>query len=805
MREVSTLLVLVFIFSMGFACSGNGESSGDAGVMDAEMSDVFVDVGTDGDTIQDTGYIPPRTFYKVDKHAVVVKDTPYLEERVKFYPKSDKGSEINAISLVEFNKEVFALSSGRLLRYNSITDAFEEMNIPFTDIKRIGRVMDSDYLILYTTDRVVLFKEGEINEIDISSLGGEILSLVGADNNYYIATADSVFTLRGDLSGFERLPLNITGIKAIAVSGDKELFVGTDNGLYEYDGSTLKQYTAANNEVGDNLISSLAICEDKKSLLIGSYSGFTLYKDGKFERFFAKVDGLPMNQTTSTSCNRNLLALGHIIGATFINTADSHIDYYLSKRWILDEYVNDVLIDENGNRFIATKKGISRIYLVETTLADKIRYFEDIQNRYFWRMDGFVPPDLVSSDEFEIKDPRVDDSDNDGLWTQMQIAAWCMAYAVTKDEYYYQKARKAIEVMFLEVDIPAVDFEKAGLGYGFVTRSLVREDEGDVYTSKATQSNWHPVEYKGKRYYWKDDTSSDEIDGHFFGYSFYYDHCAKDDAERAEVAKRLGGIADYILRNGYQLLDLDGKKTTWGHWQPDYIGVAVDGMDRCLKKYPLDLCMESAHGGGWLNGTQILGFMLAAYRVTGDIKFYNAYEELITKYKYDKLIEFSDDVWTVTRPAIANHSDHELAMLAYTILLRYEPDPDRRAKWLNNLLKFYEWEIPERQPMWAAVVALYSEDGARVEDAIRTMREIPRDLRAVYVDNSNRLDAKDNGLDRHKNPQWDRVFPYDEIRKMWWNGNPYAKADGSSPKIHGGPMFFSIAYWMLRYSGVLIE
>ena len=805
MNRFFIFLVSIFVAFVGFSCSDNEESAKDVGVSDSDQADVSGDAAIDVDTVQDTGYIPPRTFYKVDKHSVVVEDTKYLEERVKYYYRTDKATDIKALSFTEFNDVVYALTEGGLLKYNSNLDIFEEENPPIAGIKRIGRVLDSDYIVYSTNDRVVLYNTEKFYEIDITSIGAEVVSLAGTDNNYYFATADSIFSVKSDFSGFERLPVDVSGIKAIAVDSNKDVFVATNSGLYEYDGSTVKQYTAANNEVGDNLISSLAICDDKKSLLIGSYSGFTLYKDGKFERFFAKVDGLPMNQTTSASCNKNLLALGHIIGATFINTADSHIDYYLSKRWILDEYVNDVLIDKNGNRFIATKNGISRIYLVETTLADKIKYIEDIQNQYFWRMDGFVAPDLVSSDDFEIKDPRLDDSDNDGLWTQMQIGAWCMAYAVTKDEYYYQKARKAIEVMFLEVDVPAIDFEKAGLGYGFVTRSLVREDEGDVYTSKATQSNWHPVEYNGKKYYWKDDTSSDEIDGHFFGYSFYYDHCAKDDTERAEVAKRLGGIADYILRNGYQLLDLDGKKTTWGHWQPDYIGVSVDGMDRCTKKYPLDLCLESAHGGGWLNGTQILGFMLAAYRVTGDIKFYNAYEELITKYKYDKLIEFSDDVWTVTRPAIANHSDHELAMLAYTTLLRYEPNPDRRAKWLNNLLKFYEWEIPERQPMWAAVVALYSEDGAKVEDAIRTMREIPRDLREVYVDNSNRLDAKDNGLDRHKNPQWDRVFPYDEIRKMWWNGNPYAKADGGNPKVYGGPMFFSIAYWMLRYAGVLTE
>ncbi|MGC8928575.1 MAG: hypothetical protein ACP5QK_11715 [Myxococcota bacterium] len=795
----------LFFISVAFVfISCNDESSGTKDVLNVDViadtaEDIGVDAGVDAST--DTGYIPPRTFYKVDRHSTVVKDEPYLEERVKYYFKPEQIKNPEAKKFV-YSDALYLLTADGLLIYNGSLDVFEDAQMGVEGLIDVGQSVKSNYLIGRTTDKVLIFKKGEKKEIDISSIQDEPVSLYAIDNHYYFATKGSVYKIKGDFSGYDKV-VDINGIKDIAVGEGLIVYAATDSGLFEYDGSTLKNYTVTNNELGDNFVSSIAFCDDNKTLMIATLSGYTVYKDGKFDRFYAKPDGLPMDRSTSVACRGDMVAIGHIIGATFINQKGAHIDYYHSKRWILDEYVNDVAIDAEGNRFIATKSGVSRVYLVTTTLADKIKYFEEIQDKYFWRMDGFVAPDLYSSDEFEIKDPKLSDSDNDGLWTQMQVAAWCMAYAVTKDEYYYQKARKAIEVMFLEVDVPAVDFEKAGLGYGFVTRSLVREDEGDVYESKKTQSNWHYVEYQGKKYYWKDDTSSDEIDGHFFGYSFYYDHCAKDDKEREEVAKRLGGIADYILRNGYQLLDLDGKKTTWGHWQPDYIGVSVDGMDRCLKKYPLDLCMESAHGGGWLNGTQILGFMLSAYRITGDIKFYNAYEELIKRYKYDKLIEFTDDVWTVTNPAIANHSDHELAMLAYTILLRYEPNADRRAKWLENLLKFYQWEIPERQPMWAAVVALYSEDGAKVEDAIRTMREIPRDLRNVKVDNSNRLDAKDNGLDRHKRPQWDRVFPYDEIRKMWWNGNPYAKSDGDGPRSYGGPMFFSIAYWMLRYAGVL--
>jgi len=212
------------------------------------------------------------------------------------------------------------------------------------------------------------------------------------------------------------------------------------------------------------------------------------------------------------------------------------------------------------------------------------------------------------------------DKDNDGLWTQMQIGAWCYAYAVTGDETFYAKARKAMDVMFLEVDIPAGDFEKAGLGRGFVTRSLVRDDEGALYEDKKTQSNWHLVHYGDHDYYWKDDTSSDETTGHFFGYPLFYDLCAKTDQERLDVAEHAAAIAEYIIDHGFLLIDLDGQKTTHGHWNPKPIAAAVDGFEKCAEiafsgedpEITLEVCLDSAFGGGWLNSVEILGHLLSA-------------------------------------------------------------------------------------------------------------------------------------------------------------------------------------------------
>ncbi len=99
------------------------------------------------------------------------------------------------------------------------------------------------------------------------------------------------------------------------------------------------------------------------------------------------------------------------------------------------------------------------------------------------------------------------------LTLPMQIGAWCLAYAETKDEGYYQSARKAMDAMFLFFDVPGESFAAKGMNRGFITRSLVRDDEGALFEEKASQSNWHLQEFGDHSYYWKDDTSSDEYAG----------------------------------------------------------------------------------------------------------------------------------------------------------------------------------------------------------------------------------------------------------------------------------------------------
>jgi len=58
-------------------------------------------------------------------------------------------------------------------------------------------------------------------------------------------------------------------------------------------------------------------------------------------------------------------------------------------------------------------------------------------------------------------------------------------------------------------------------------------------------------------------------------------------------------------------------------------------------------------------------------------------------------------------------------------------------------------------------------------------------------------------LDRHGHEQFKHMYPYDEIRTMKWNGNPYNVSGGSDGREEQAPWPYLMPYWMMRYYGAI--
>lgn len=719
--------------------------------------------------------------YELKDHDKTYTDVPFEFDTATQFRTADVLEDLDVAAIEVVGDVVYAATGGGVYRIADSRDAFVGVTTePAVDLDTDGTIV-----VAVGPAGVQRFEAGALSETWTASASATSVT-IGTGGVYVGATG--VYEVRADgqtvVAGSETLV--VTDLLAV---GDV-LFVAHDAGLARFGPArTDIDVGGVPRALGRAGADVLVALED--ALLRLDAAG------AEVARYEAGMGAFPTASFTAAVEADGVLFAGHEIGASTIE--GTKIDHYSSRRWLPDQRVNDVAFGPGRDRWIATPGGITRVWFDTTTLAERAARDEALLDDH-WRMDGFVDDNMPLNDPDDPSSYRNTDHDNDGLWTEMQIGTWCYAYAVTGDEQYYEKARRALDVMFLQIDIPGVTFEAAGMKKGFITRSLVRDDEGEIFDNKEPQDNWHLQSYEGRNYYWKDDTSSDEYAGHYFGIPVFYDLCAKDEAERQAIRDRIRLTTDYIVDNDYLLIDLDGEPTLHGHW--DRLGIAADGLDRCTEKYGVDSiakCVESRHGGGWLNSTEILGHLLAAWHITGDAKYYDEYERLFTEEKYGKMVKVIEDTFTVTQPAFANHSDHELAMLAFITLIRYDPNEDRRKTYEQSLLDFYEYEREEHNPWQIAVIGSVHSGDVDLDGAIQTMKDLPTDWRTWTVDNDHRVDADRWPDDRHDQPQFSRVFPYDEIRTMKWNGSPYRVSQGQGGRSRLAPTPYLIAYWMLRF------
>ena len=436
--------------------------------------------------------------------------------------------------------------------------------------------------------------------------------------------------------------------------------------------------------------------------------------------------------------------------------------YLAGKRYLPDDHVQQLVPDAKGGVWVRTETGVSHIELRPMTLAQKAEVFEQ---RIRARHDRYG---LVAGSNLSVPgDPssnHLRDEDNDGLWTAIYAAAECFRYAVTKSPDALANARKAIEaILFLE--------EVAGRR-GFPARSFIRKGDRMPHSGE-----WHWTADKER--YWKADTSSDEIVGHFFIYGIAYDLLPDADL-KARIVATAKRIMDHIVDHGYYLVDLDGKPTLWGFWAPERLARELD---------------EKA-----LNSMQLLSFLKTTAHLTGEPRYEAEYKKAAFEFKYadwlTRLDEFRQEM---------NYSDEELAMLPYYCLFQYEKDPALLKAYRAGVDAWWKNIRREANPLWTFIYMTGRPD-AKVDLAAAawTLYRMPIDTIDWIVRNSHRADIVwASHQDRHGRREALTLLAPDERRVMKWNGNPFVVDGGDGGRSEDDGAAFLLPYWMGRYHGFL--
>jgi hypothetical protein len=479
-------------------------------------------------------------------------------------------------------------------------------------------------------------------------------------------------------------------------------------------------------------------------------------------------DGLPFEDTTCLARGfTNDLWIGTTQGA-IRKVSDTEFHYFAGPRWLPGDRVNAMAVGTNAV-WLATDGGLAQIAYHPMTLEAKAAYYE--KHLVEW---GQKRLGLIHKLEWDdgLGEYVREAGDNDGGYSSDYLSAQSYRYAVTRDPVAREEAVNTFRALrWLE--------RMTGIS-GFPARSVWVKGEKGHKSSQGSggyPAEWHDV--PGTSFEWKGDTSSDELCAHFYAVNLFLDLAASG-PEIDQAKAHLERIASHLIDHNWQLIDLDGKPTRWGRWDPDYFATAEGRFDEGLQ------CLE------------ILSFMKTAADLTGNSRFATA---------YGRLVELGYPGKTLRQRAVfppdnvANFED-QLSFWSYWNLLRRETDPVLKSVYRRSFERTWEVIRVEQQPWFNFVYGALTGNDCEAVPAVRHLREWPLDLVIYSYQNSHRSDLRTpSGYTVVKAAI--RPFSPREREPMRWDAWTMQADGGSDGRDVIEPSGWLLAYWMGRYHGFI--
>jgi hypothetical protein len=564
-------------------------------------------------------------------------------------------------------------------------------------------------------------------------------------------------------------------LQAMTRLPDGTTFFGADTGLFRVCANEIlpvetpfREHNASEGRVPPSI---KALAAHESGLWVGSANGLSFYT-GSVWFAFTPQDGLPILDITHLALGEdNGLWIGTPQGVIRLHGGEWR--YYAGRRWLPGDAVTGLAPDENGGCLVHTASGTARIVAVPMTFPQKAAHYEQITAARHNR-DGYVA-DCRLQVAGDLDSFLYEATDNDGLWTSLYLCTESFRYAVTGEEEARQLAARSLHALLDLVRVTGIP--------GFPARAVVRVGERVLQSDPGP--NWYlsPVE---PDILYKNDTSSDEIMGHYLAW-YVYSALVADADERVAIADTCRAVTDHLLDHHYTLVGPTGKRTTWGVWSPEVLNGDPDWV-----------------GERGLNSLAILSHLKVAHYLCGEARFAEAYRSLIVQHGYA--------LNTVRQKVLPpegenNHSDDELAACAYYPLLMLETDPDLRGLYLLSLERAQAILRPEQSPFYNFLYGAMT--GGRPCDAdaaVQWLRDAPWDLRHWTMRNSHRADIRlDPEPGRFGEKQARHVLSPRERRVSKWNQNPYALDGGSDGMSEEDGTSWLLPYWLGRYHGLIAE
>jgi len=715
----------------------------------------------------------------------VYKDVPFIQETHDGYKISENADDNDVRSIaVDKQSNVWIATATGIFRKNAASREWKEIFSRENRgpgysvvVKEDGTVLLGTWNGLYSwADHQLKKEEGPVPPISgICTSGDET----------YALGPHGVWQQAG--SKWKPLEYNIArSVRCSATNGKGSLWVGTDAGVYlcKKGQTNLYQNTA---ELISSYVRAIGFAPGGECW-VGTMGGVAIRKDEKLQKKITHAEGLANSFVTCIEPSPDgTMWVGTELG---IVRFDRNLKPSLrfSRRWLMNDKVNDIAFDRDGNAWVATAGGVSQIKRSSMNLANKEKnFYGQLMRRHMrepWTCGSVyleIPGDTASW--------RHEDDDNDGEYTGGYLAMECFRYAATKSEDAHTKARKAFDFLRQLQTVTGTA--------GFFARSIVPptwnklHDENRKYTPQqiadklVEDPRYKPVENRWRlsadgKWLWKGDTSTDEMDGHFMAYFYFYEYAANAE-EKQMVRDHVRKIINELIRTNYNLVDIDGTHTHWAVWSPDQINNDPDWSS------------EKS-----LNSLELLGYLKFAYGITGDEKYQKEYTRLIEQEGY---LENARKV-NEKNPAWQIYFDRTLEGYTFPLLFRYETDPKIKAVYTEMLEKWMADQKDGENLINNLAYTICTGKKINVNQTIDFLKDAPLDLVEWPIDHSLREDVKLVRYPILEEVQIDQLPPASMRATVRWDKNPWSAREGNLHAMRE-PVFWLWPYWEARYLGII--
>jgi hypothetical protein len=443
--------------------------------------------------------------------------------------------------------------------------------------------------------------------------------------------------------------------------------------------------------------------------------------------------------------------------------------------------------DSKGNIYLLTATGLNEIRFIPQTYREKAEYFQHLIRQRHIRY-GLLAETRMKTPG-DLSTAEMIDTDNDGLWTAFYLGSQAFRYAVTGDSVAKRYAWESFGAYERLLSINQLK--------GFPSRTFERKGY-----KVSDPSAWRASPDSG--WEWKGRTSSDEFVGYIFVAAVMDEFVAKTQGEKRRVADFIDKILTHIIDNKYNFVDLDGKPTLWGKWNPDYVNM-----------YPGNLTISDRK----LGSTHIIAGLELGYALTGKELYKKEALRLMNQHGYLDNIMISPyslketpRYLTKGNPGYAhsqnnphpipwNHSDDEMSFLSYWVLYHYAFNNELKKDYAKAIKLHWEIESPEKNPVWN-LITLGTEGSFDKAATLWYLREMPMDLISWRVENSIRKDLTFLKLDLRL--QYTReLLPPQERPIHRFNANEFILDGGDEGKRELTGAEYLLPYWMARYLKVI--